>query len=114
MKPAGWCGPVDALLNNPNAPPTETHGVTMTTEAKKSYLTRDQVLKALSDQEIASVSTAEAAAHLANGDEYLDLDQLEKGVRRAQGITPPMGRVLPKKAVHADTWNKIVGQLGPA
>ena len=83
----------------------------MTTEVKTAYLTRESVLKGLSDEEVASVSTAEATSHLSNGDEYVDLDQLEQGVRRAQGITPPMGHVLPKKAVHEKTWNKIVSQL---
>ena len=43
--------------------------------------------------------TAEASAHLSNGDAYVDLDELEKGVMHAKGNTPPMGRVLPKKAV---------------
>jgi hypothetical protein len=83
----------------------------MPTEMKTAYLTRDRVLKALSDDEVASVSTAEATSHLSNGDEYVDLDQLDKGVQRALGITPPMGRVLPKKAVHENTWTKIVSQL---
>jgi len=83
----------------------------MPTEAKTPYLTRESVLKDLSDEEVASVSTAEATSHLSNGDEYLDLDHLEKGIRRAQGITPPMGHVLPKKAVHEQTWRKIMGQL---
>jgi len=77
----------------------------MPTEAKTPYLTRESVLKDLSDEEVASVSTAEATSHLSNGDEYLDLDHLEKGIRRDQG------HVLPKKAVHEQTWRKIMGQL---
>jgi hypothetical protein len=69
----------------------------MKSEKRLEYLTRDGILKLLSDEEVASVSTAEATSHLSNGDEYVDLDQLEQGVRRAQGITPPMGHGLPNK-----------------
>ena len=86
----------------------------MSNEAKIEYLTRERVMKTLSDEEVASVSTAEASAHLSNGDAYVDLDELEKGVMHAKGNTPPMGRVLPKKAVHEETWNKIIGQLKQA
>jgi hypothetical protein len=76
-----------------------------------AYVTRDSVLKLLSDDEVARVSTAETAARLADGDEYLDLEHLDQGVRRADGTATPMGRVLPRKAVHADTWSKILMQL---
>jgi hypothetical protein len=73
---------------------------------------RDGILNLLSDDEVASVSTAETAARLFDGDEYIDLGQLEQGVRRAVGTTAPMGRVLPRKSVHESTWSKIVTQLG--
>jgi hypothetical protein len=73
--------------------------------------TRDRVLKLLSDDEVANVSTAEAAARLFEGDEYLDLERLEQGVQRATGTTAPMGRVLPRKAVHETTWSRILKQL---
>ena len=39
------------------------------------------------------------------------LEQLEQGVRRALGPATPMGRVLPRKSVHEDTWRKILIQL---
>jgi len=65
----------------------------------------------LSDEEVARVSTAETAARLLDGDEYLDLEQLGDGVRHAQSTPTPMGRVLPRSAVHQDTWNKILSQL---
>ena len=51
----------------------------------------------LSDDEVASVSTAEAAAGLSDGDECLDLEQLDRGVRRASATATPMGCVLPEK-----------------
>jgi len=57
------------------------------------------VLDLLSRTEVASVTAAEAAPDLAQGDEYLDLMNLSQGVRRALGVGSPAGRVLPKKAV---------------
>ena len=83
--------------------------------AKRSeYMTRHAVLKLLSDEEIARVSTVEGAPRLSEGDEYLDLDQLEQGVRLAQGMGTPMRRVLPRKAVSEDTWSRILEELTPS
>ena len=83
----------------------------MKNDERTAYRTRDSILKLLSDDEIARVSTAEVAARLADGDEYLDLGQLDLGVRRASGTIAPMGRVLPRKSVHEHTWGKILTQL---
>jgi len=85
----------------------------MNDHKRSDYLTRDRVLKTLSDDENASVCTAETAERLDDGDEYLDLEQLDRGVRRAPKETTPMGRVLPRKAVHEGTWRKILLQLSP-
>jgi hypothetical protein len=85
---------------------------TMNEEQRSEYVTRDSVLKLLSDDEIARVSTAEAAPHLAYGDEYLDLGQLQYGVRRAgDAPTTTMERVLPRKAVQEATWTTILTHL---
>ncbi|MDB4942197.1 MAG: hypothetical protein JWP97_1731 [Labilithrix sp.] len=83
----------------------------MQPNARNAYFTRSRVLKALSDDEIASVSTAETADRLDNGDEYLDLEHLELGVRQANPAGTPMGRVLPRKAVHAKTWSKLLARI---
>jgi len=83
----------------------------MTNIRRESYVLRDGIMNLLSDDEVASVSTAETAQKLVDGDEYLDLEQLEQGVRRAPSIPTPMGRVLPRKAVHQDTWSKILMKL---
>jgi hypothetical protein len=85
----------------------------MKIDERTAYLTRDGILKLLSDDEVARVSTAEVAARLSDGDEYLDLGHLDLGVRRALGTNAPMGRVLPRKAVHEKTWGKILTQLAP-
>jgi putative heme transporter len=87
-------------------------------DMRSENVVREGILELLSDEEVARVSTAEAAVRLAEGDEYLDLEQLGLGVRKALGATAPMGRVLPRKAVHGSTWLKILAQLkgagGPA
>ena len=84
----------------------------MKADKRTEYVTRDSILKLLSDEEIARVSTAETAMHLADGDEYVDLKEPDRGVLRALGtVTAPMGHVLPRKAVREPTWGKIVSLL---
>lgn len=75
------------------------------------YVTRDSILKMLSEEEVDRVSTAETAVRLADGDEYVDLEELDRGVQRAHGANTDMGRVLPRKAVLETTWSKIVTEL---
>jgi hypothetical protein len=83
----------------------------MQTDTRKTYVARDTILKLLSDDEVARVSTAETAANLSAGEEYVDLEHLDDGVRRAGSANPPMGRLLPKKAVEEATWAKILMEL---
>jgi len=78
---------------------------------RSQYVTRESVLLLLSDDEVAAVATAETAARLADGDEYLDMEQLDQGVQKAHQKKTPMGRVLPKKSIHEKTWQKILKQL---
>ena len=84
----------------------------MTTNQKAQYLTRSEILEALSDEEVKTVSTAETGEGLRDGEAYLDLTHLEQGIRHAgKGSAVRVGRVLPKSAVHGDTWRKIVALL---
>jgi hypothetical protein len=83
----------------------------MKNDKQTEYVVRDRILRLLSDGELASVSSAETASRLADGDEYLDLEQLEQGVRTAPVQKTPTSRMLPRKAVHQDTWNKILAVL---
>jgi hypothetical protein len=78
----------------------------MNPSTRTELLTRETILKLLSDDEVSKVSTAEAGIHLADGEEYLDLERLEAGV-----LTATMGSVLPRKAVHEATWTRILQQL---
>ena len=84
----------------------------MSDDKKTAYVTRDSIQKLLSHDELAKVSSAEDAKRLADGDEFIDLEHLDKGVQKAPVKSTPMGHVLPKKSVHADTWAKILKQLG--
>jgi hypothetical protein len=83
----------------------------MKTENKADYSTRDAILKLLSDAELAKVCTAETAADLPAGEEYLDLEDLESGLRKAPVVPGEMGRVLSRTAVLQETWGKILRQL---
>jgi hypothetical protein len=84
----------------------------MTNAKRAEQVTRDTILKLLSDEETARVSTAETASRLSEGAEYVDLEHLDRGVQRAKaaaGVT--IGHVLPRSAVSSQTWSKILAQL---
>lgn len=85
----------------------------MKSDMQTENVTRESVLKLLSDDEVASVSTAETAARLLDGEEYLDLGQLDRGVQQATRSATVMGHALPRRAVHKDTWSKILTLLAP-
>ena len=82
------------------------------TDAKRSEEVRDTILGLLSDEETARVSAAEGGFELTEGTEYLDLEHLDRGVQRAKAaVAVTMGHVLPRNAVRAETWSKILEQL---
>jgi hypothetical protein len=73
-------------------------------------VTRDDILKILSDDEVATVRMTETAARLVRGDEFIDLTQLGMGVQRAEE-SHPVEDVLSRKAVNEHTWQKVVTNL---
>jgi hypothetical protein len=75
---------------------------------------RNAILTALWKDDIASVERAKIPARLQRGDEFIDLQLLEKGVQRAVCVTAPTGGVLPRKAVQANTWLQILARLTAA
>lgn len=83
----------------------------MKTDKRSAYVTRDSILQLLSDDEVAKVSNAETTEHLTAGDEYIDLEQLALGVRKATDDKIPAKNTLVKRAVHQDTWRKVIAQL---
>ena len=86
----------------------------MSRDERSEYSVRERILKLLSDEEVARVSTAETQVRLADGEEYIDLERIEEGVRQAHGHTVAVGRLLPRSAVRDATWDRIVSQLGEA
>jgi len=84
----------------------------MHTEHRIDLTARDAILKLLSDEEVAQVSTSETARRLYYGDEYVDLHHLEYGVRKAFTGNTQMDDILPSKAVSFETWNKVVAAVG--
>ncbi len=80
-------------------------------ETKAEHITRDAILDLLSNEEVASVATAETAHRLNAGDEYLDLEHVELGVRQASGVAPPAAYLLPRNAVSDETWREILSRL---
>jgi hypothetical protein len=84
----------------------------MSETERAGYVTREAVLKLLSNEEIGKVSTAEAAAGLKEGQEYLDLEHLERGIQQAgPGAVVKMGHILPRSAVSTETWTRIAARL---
>lgn len=83
----------------------------MTDDLRANHVTRETILRLLSDDEIASASTAETTARPLEGEEFLDLEDLAQGVRSAQWPTPTMSHLLLRRSVRRDTWTKILEQL---
>jgi diphthamide synthase (EF-2-diphthine--ammonia ligase) len=83
----------------------------MKNDKREDYVVRDAILKLLSDAELSNVSAEETETALKVGQEFIDLKQLKRGVRTAGADQVVMGRVLSRKAVHNDTWEKILTTL---
>jgi hypothetical protein len=73
------------------------------------YVTRNNVLGLLSPAEITRVALAESAP-LIEGEEYLDLVQLDAGVRRALDTTPSE-HALPRRLLSTKTWLDILSAI---
>ncbi len=80
-------------------------------KCRTELVARHSILTLLSDDEVASVSAAETAMALSHGDEYLDLVQLDRGVRLAAGTSTSLSNVLPRRAVSEATWSKVLTEL---
>lgn len=86
----------------------------MTAPNPTEPMTRDEVLKLLSGGELASIRSAATNTHLGRGDEYLDLEDLPRGVQRADGGALELLNLVPRKVIHEDTWRRILRQLKAA
>lgn len=95
--PPGWTLGADGKEPERNAPKGGT------------YATRDAIMKLLSDEEIARVAAFQADAHLAAGDEYIDLRYPERGVLCVESERVlDVAYMLPRSLLAAATWLKLV------
>jgi hypothetical protein len=83
----------------------------MSSTERSEPVDKTKLLSLLSEGEMAGLAEADAKTHLRRGDEYLDLEQLQRGVQRADGTATSMGQLLPRKAIHEDTWRRLLRQL---
>lgn len=83
----------------------------MTNGSRTNHEARERILSLLSDVDIARASTAATTAAPLEGEEFLDLENLRRGVRVAEGATPAMKHLLLRRSVHPNTWTKILEQL---
>ena len=84
----------------------------MTDHARSDLIGRETILKLLTNEETARVSTAETAASIRDGAEYLDLQHIDQGILTAKrGTSVEMGHVVPRSAVSAATWARILVSL---
>ncbi len=66
----------------------------------------------LSLDEVVGLERMRRGARLAVGEEYLELDHLEHGVRRMRPTTPiDMASVLARRSVQESTWASICARL---
>jgi hypothetical protein len=82
----------------------------MSNEKFVAAVTRETILKLLSDEENAKLSTLEDGKSLTPDEQYVDLEHPERGVQTA-GSGGNIGSLLPRQAVHEETWQKIVAMI---
>ncbi|MBK9964096.1 MAG: DUF1269 domain-containing protein [Holophagales bacterium] len=107
-----------ALLGTTGASHVAIHApstaVAMNEAERAAYVTRDGILKLLSDDEVGRVSNSETKHEMAAGEEYVDLADLGRGVQRAGNAKMEMADLLPRKSVREETWRRIVEELTAA
>lgn len=88
----------------------------MTQPQRLDLATKDAILKVLTDEETARVSTVEAAMKLHDGAEYIDLEHLDKGVQISNSAAHSTAKsalttIIPKSAISKESWQKIVAYI---
>jgi hypothetical protein len=80
----------------------------MSAAHRANYVSRDAILKLMSNDEIAKVSTAEAAAGLKAEGEFFDLEHLGDGIHQNDTAAPV---TLDHAAFLIEAWNSILAQM---
>lgn len=85
----------------------------MANTASSQQSAKDGILMLLSDAEIGKVSMSETKKSLKPGDQFVDLDNLGAGVQAADasGGVSHLSSIIPRSAVDAKTWEKVVAQM---
>lgn len=74
-------------------------------------LNKEEVLNLLNDDEVARVARAEEI-ELAAGEEYVDLEHLDKGVQKASTTSrSSIHTLIPRSALSEKTWREIQGAI---
>lgn len=74
------------------------------------FPTVDVIIALLSDDEVANVNSQDLSGHT-DVDEYLDLEQIDRGVQLGRGPPRPICRLLPRKAIGEATWARVIACL---
>ena len=74
------------------------------------HANRAEILQFLSEDERRSLAAAPDHPFLA-GDEFLDLEKLQEGVRTAMGTGSPLPGLLPRSVLDDVTWKKVLTYL---
>jgi hypothetical protein len=80
-------------------------------QLRSDYVTRETILNFLSDEETAKLSSIEGTPQLVDGEAYLDLEHLDRGVLRANPSAGLPSGLLPQRAVRETTWTAILATL---
>jgi len=78
---------------------------------ERSRTEKQQLLALLSEAEMARVVEADVEYSLQPGEEYLDLDHLDRGVQRTDGRVGTFGQIVPKRAIASATWTRVIAAL---
>jgi hypothetical protein len=74
---------------------------------------RARILSLLGDDQVAKVATAEGQKALIEGDEFLDLADLGRGVQQVHDVPVAAGHMLPRSSVPDAVWAEILHALKP-
>ena len=72
---------------------------------------RAEILALVSDDQLAKVATAEGAKKLVEGDEFVDLEDVGRGVQQVHDTPVAAGHMLPRSSVPDAVWTQIVAVI---
>lgn len=81
-------------------------------DKRQENITREEILDMLSDEEVSMESVAEEPRQLIEGDEFIDLEHLDKGIQEVHFNTKVNpSKVIVRSAIRDVTWDKIIKRL---